>query len=133
MQQLLQIFLEAAHHASIIPMASEATIFAMASFGNTDMAFPVAVAIIGAVIGHLFNLGIGRFLMRLPSSPKNHQVYLRIRHHFNRWGFITLALCFIPLGNVLVVGAGMLGTPMKKALPAIAAGLLYHYGQLLVQ
>lgn len=132
MDLLITIFLEAAHHASIIPLASEAAIYALKSFGGTDMNLPVALAVLGGLCGHLFNLLVGRLAMRLPSSPRNEPIYLKLCQHFNRYGFLLLVFCFVPLGNMLVIAAGMLGTPMKKALPAIAAGLVFNYGQLLL-
>lgn len=125
------IFLEAAHQASILPLASEAAIYAVKSFGEGSMAAPVAAAILGAMAGHCFNWWLGRAVMKLPSSPKHHRYYETIAHYFNRYGFILLALAFVPLGNMLVLIAGMLGTPLKKALPMIALGLCYHYGLLL--
>jgi membrane protein YqaA with SNARE-associated domain len=128
--QLIAIFFEAAHRASIIPLASETTLYAMKSFGGFAMELPVAAAIVGGLCGHGFNLLIGRLLMRLPSSPKNQAIFQRLQQHFNRYGFILLVFAFAPLGNILAVAAGMLGTPFKKALPAIALGLLYFYATL---
>jgi len=131
-ENFLYIFLEAVHQASIIPLASEATIYALKSFGSTDLQIPVSLALLGGLAGHMFNYVVGMMVMNLPSSPRSLPAYQLIRQHFNRWGFLVLALCFVPLGNILVVAAGMLGTPLKKALPPIAAGLLYHYGQILL-
>jgi len=131
MNTLATIFLEAAHHASIVPMASEATIYAMKAFGNSEMQLPVLLAILGGLAGHGFNLFAGRRLMLLPSAPKNERAYLLIQKYFNRYGFILLVFCFLSLGNVLTIIAGLLGTPMKKALPPIAAGLIFSYGRLL--
>ncbi len=129
--QLISIFLEAAHHASLIPMASEATLYAMKSFGGFAMEIPVLTAIAGGLAGHGFNLLLGRLLMRLPSSPKNQKIFLLLQQYFNRYGFVALVLAPLALGNVLVVAAGMLGTPIKKALPAVLIGLFWYYGRVL--
>lgn len=130
MDTTLTIFLEAAHRASIIPLASEATIYAMKSFGGFAMELPVATAIFGGLCGHGFNLLLGRLLMHLPSSPKNQKIFLLLQKYFNRYGFVALALAPLALGNVLVVAAGMLATPLKKALPALLIGLFVWYGRV---
>lgn len=134
MNHLAHVFIEAVHNATIIPFASEATIFAMKSFGgfDTDMPPAVALAVAGATLGHSINWGIGKLLMRLPASPGNHEIYLKSQDIFNRYGFFLLFLAFVPLMNIVVVASGMLGTPLKKALPLIGLGLCYHYGRLLV-
>lgn len=131
-EQLIQVFLEAAHRASIFPLASEAMVYALKSFGQTDLQIPVAVAILGALAGHCFNLWLGRMIMRLPSAPKHHRLFALLQTHFNRYGFVALVLCFASLGNILVVLAGMFGTPLRKALPMILIGLLYYYGRIVV-
>lgn len=131
MDSLTQIFLEAAHRASLVPLASEATIYAMKSFGSFALEVPVAAAVAGGLAGHAFNLLLGRWLMRLPSSPKHHAFFQTLARHFNRYGFVLLVFAPLALGNVLTLIAGMLGTPLKKALPAIVLGLAWHYGRLL--
>ena len=89
------------------------------------------MAIIGALLGHMFNIVLGRGLMRLPSSPTDKPLYHKLQTHFNRYGFVLLIFCFASLGNVLSVIAGMLMVPWKKAVPMVLLGLAYHYGQLL--
>lgn len=128
---LLHIFLEAAHRASLIPLASEATIYAMKSFGTAAMELPVAIAVVGGVFGHGMNILLGCLLMRLPSSPKHLPFFQKLQQYFNRYGFILLVFAPLALGNVLSLASGMLGTSLKKSLPMIALGLIYHYGQLL--
>lgn len=130
MNNLASIFIEAAHHASVIPLATEATIYAMKAFGEHDMQLPVIAAILGALLGHSFNWWLGKMLMRLPSSPKNERIYQRIAAHFKRYGFVVLVLAPLALGNVLVVAAGMLGCPYKKTLPALLIGLCFWYGRM---
>jgi len=127
----VQIFLEALHDASVVPMASEAAIYAMKSFGGFDMNTAVAAAIMGGMFGNTFNWWLGKMLMRLPSSPKTHRIYLKLQTLFNQYGFFLLFFAFVPLMNILVVAAGMFGTPLKKVLPLVALGLCYYYGRLL--
>jgi membrane protein YqaA with SNARE-associated domain len=131
MEHLFSVVWEAAHRASIVPFASEAAIYAMQAFGQ-PLLLPVLAAIAGGVLGHFFNWGVGRALMRLPSAPVHQPIYHLLQTHFNRYGFVVLLFAWVPLGNILAVAAGMMNTPLKKALPAIAAGLVFHYGRLLV-
>ena len=131
MDNLPQIFLEAAHRASLIPLASEATLYAMKSFGNAALEIPVAVAIAGGLFGHGFNLLLGRWLMKLPSSPKHHAVYQKLAQLADRYGFALLAFAPLALGNFLSLAAGMLRVPLGKALPPLVIGLCAYYGRLL--
>lgn len=126
------IFVEAAHRASLIPLASEATIYALKSFGQSGLELPVALAILGGLTGHAFNYALGRFMMRLPSSPKHHAVYQMLAKYFNRYGFVVLIIAPWAMFNILVLAAGMLGTPIKKTFPLIALGLAVYYGKLLI-
>lgn len=128
---LIDIFIEAAHRASLIPLASEATVYAMKSFGNHAMEAPIVAAILGGLAGHGFNLMIGRWLMKLPNSPKHHDFFQKLQLHFNRYGFVLLLLAPLALGNILTTLAGMLGTPLKKAVPMIGLGLVVYYGRLI--
>ena len=132
MTDYITIFTEAAHHASIMPLASEAMIYAMKSFGTEGLPQAVAVAIGGALAGQCFNYAIGHGLMKLPAAPTQRISYLKLKHAFNRYGFILLIFAFAPLCNILVVAAGMFNTPIKKALPTTLAGLIFFYGRLLV-
>lgn len=131
MSFLPDVFIEAVKEAIVIPFGSEATIHAMKSFGGHDMVPAVATAIVAALIGHSLNWGIGKALMKLPSSPKSHTKYLKLQTLFNKYGFFLLFFAFAPLMNIVVVASGMFGTPLKKALPLILLGLAYHYGMLL--
>ena len=132
MDNLLTIAIEAAHRASLVPFASEATIYAMKSFGTSPMWLPVIAAIAGGLFGHCVTLLIGRGLMRLPSNPKHHALFQRLETYANTFGFLLLVLAPLALGNILVLAAGMLGVPWKKSLPVTAAGLAFYYGQLLI-
>lgn len=130
MNLLPNVFIEATHAASIIPFASEATLYAMQSFGGHNMTTAAAFAFVGAIIGQSFNWGLGKLLMRLPAAPKEHKAFTKGQYLFNRYGFFLLFFAYVPLVNLLVVVAGMFATPLKKALPIIALGLAFNYGQL---
>lgn len=132
MNDLLTIFIEAAHSNSIVPLASEATLYAMQAFGEKSLLFPVAAAIAGGIVGQTFNWWLGTKLMKLPSAPTDKPLYHTLKNAFNRYGFFLLFFAFAPLCNILVVAAGMFNTPLKRTLPLVVAGLIVHYGLLLV-
>jgi membrane protein YqaA with SNARE-associated domain len=132
MTALTTIFFEAAHHASVVPLASEATIYAMKSFGDTALELPVLVAIMGAMLGHLFNWGLGVLMMRIPTAPRQAPTFLMLQRTARRYGFLLLVAAPVPLGNLLVVAAGMLGLPLRKTLPMVALGVILWYGRLLL-
>lgn len=130
MNNLTAIFIEAAHAASLIPFASEATLSAMRSFGNFNLLVPMLVAVAGGMAGHLFNYFLGWSMMRLPSSPAQHPIYAKLQHHFNRYGFLLLVFCFLPLGNFLSFIAGSVKTPLMKMVPLVGLGVAYQYWRL---
>jgi membrane protein YqaA with SNARE-associated domain len=125
------VFFEAAHRASVIPLASEATIYALKSFGQSPMVVPVIVAIAGALLAHGVNWFLGRLMMKLPTSPRSYPAYQKLSAHFNRYGYLLLVFACLSLGNLLVLASGIFGTPLKKVLPPVALGLIYYYGRLL--
>jgi membrane protein YqaA with SNARE-associated domain len=130
-----QLFLEAAHHASIIPFGNDLVFHAMKAFGTYPMGVPVTLSIIGALLGHIFNWYVGRSLMffeykgRFRMDPAS---YERVRALFGTYGIYLLFFSWMPLLNLLPVAAGFLKLPLKKILPFVAAGLAWHYGQALL-
>jgi membrane protein YqaA with SNARE-associated domain len=130
-----QLFLNAAHHASIIPFGNDLTFYAMKSFGTYPMGVSVVLTIIGALLGHVFNWYVGRSLIfyeykgKLRISPER---YERIRKFFDSYGIYLLLFSWAPLCNLLPVVAGFFKLPLKKILPFVAAGLVWHYGQTLM-
>ncbi len=126
-----KIFLEALHHASIIPFGSEPTVYAMKAFGTYPMAALFVLALVGAILGQMFNWYVGRLLLYYEHKEKfrvsAHQ-YERARKYFNTYGIFLLLFSWAMLANLLVVLAGFLNIPLKKSLPLIAVGLAVHYG-----
>jgi len=131
----LPIFLESAWVASIIPMSSEPTFFAMKAFGGYDMAIPFLLAIAGATLGQSLNWLVGKMLLRLEKNKKlniSDYWYHRVAGLFNQYGIFLLLLSWVPLCNLLVVLAGFVGTKPKIVLPLIIIGQAAHYGSYLL-
>jgi membrane protein YqaA with SNARE-associated domain len=186
MNNYLNVFIEAAHKASLIPFASEATLYAMKSFGSYNIQLAIILAIAGATLGQMLNWAAGRLLVRrmplIPAAQHSKIVFggvmviltcialisflqifwfvkentlpifflalavdlliyislIRVfikkpefyGNQFTRiqpFLFMALFFCWFPLGNLLVLIAGMGGVKIKKALPVIVAGLIFHY------
>ena len=126
----LQGFFESAHTATIIPLASEPTFFAMKAFGGFDMTGAFALAVTGATIGHCFNWWLGKMLRKLPPPGKgmlSEERYQRAKAIFHRYGIWLLFFAWAPMCNFLVVAAGFLDVRPRIALPLIIAGLAVHY------
>ncbi|MDX2113218.1 MAG: VTT domain-containing protein [Alphaproteobacteria bacterium] len=131
---LPQIFLEALHKASIIPLGSEPAFYALKAFGEQPMQMPVLAAVAGALLGHAFNWWIGTQLKKM-HTKKNWKpapdVYEKIRGHFLKTGIYLLVLAWLPFCNLLTLAAGFFGVPPKKTLLFILIGLVWNYGRVL--
>jgi membrane protein YqaA with SNARE-associated domain len=130
----LQLFLEAAHQASIIPFGRDLTFYAMKAFGIYPMGVPVALSILGAIFGHIFNWYVGRSLIFFEAKGKFHVNpvnYEKLRKNFCKYGVFFLVLSWLPFLNLLTVAAGFFKLPLKKVLPFVVVGLAWHYGMAL--
>jgi membrane protein YqaA with SNARE-associated domain len=135
MTQYLNLFLESAGHASIIPFISDTTYYAMASFGGYNMKLAFALAVAGAVIGHAFNWGLGYGLYILKNKGYfivSENCYTRRRPTFERWGIYLLLLSPLPLFNFFTVLAGFFQTRLHKTLLLVAIGQAVRYGLVLI-
>lgn len=122
----LPILIESAHAASIIPLASEATAYAMKAFGGFNMELAFALSVIGGTLGHAFNWGVGALLARWKGA--NGEVHARAQRIFKKYLIFLLLFCWFPVMNFAVVASGFLGVRLKTALPLIALGLAGYYG-----
>ncbi len=132
MSLYLDIFLEAAHTASLVPLASEPTFFAMYGFGyNIQLA--AVVAILGASLGAGFNFVLGVFLRRLYHKKNathllSEKQYSRAKNFFSRFGFVFLLFSWLPLLNFTVFAAGFLAMRPRIAMSLVVIGLTTRYG-----
>ena len=131
MNHYLNVFLEAASSASLIPFAPEATFYAMKAFGSYPMPAAVALAVAGAVSMQAFNWAIGAWLSKR-RKPNGWYIpdtaYEKAKRLFNRYGIFLLFFCWAVGGNMLVAVSGFLGVRVKTALPLILAGYTAYYG-----
>lgn len=129
------IFLESAFSASIIPLSSDPTFFAMKAFGNYNMAVPFILAVIGASTGQSFNWLVGKYMLERKQKGGlaiDDYWYNRFTVLFNTYGIFLLLLSWVPLCNFLVVLAGFFGTKPKFVLPLVIIGQAMHYGWCLL-
>ena len=136
----INVFLEAAHYASLIPLANEPTFFAMHAFsqlgGGFNMPFAVLCAIAGAALGAAFNFAIGgwlkyTYLKQEITKYVSVGQYGKAKKLFMRYGALLLFVSWMPLLNFSVVAAGFLGMRAKIALPIVLIGQIAHYGWFL--
>lgn len=131
----LQLFIEAAWTASLIPMGNDTAIHAMDAFGTHDMLFPVLLSIIGATIGQTFNYYIGIGLQKVKYTRNmtlSNDAYVRFEYYFNKYGIYLLLFTWAPLCKLLPLMAGFARSPRHKVILVICAGYLYFYGQMLL-
>lgn len=130
MENITTVFFEAAWDASVVPLASEATLFALLAFDKGNLPVLLAVAIIGAVIGQLFNWWVGTLLKRVQMQNKlniSQDYYAKSARLFNYYGVFLLLLCWFSLFNVIVVIAGFLGTRLRIMLPLVIIAEVGYY------
>jgi membrane protein YqaA with SNARE-associated domain len=129
----INVFFEAFHTASIIPLSSEATMAAMKAFGGFNLTTALALAIAGGILGQMFNWWLGSFLIKKrPANGWNipDTLYEKARHIFNKYLVFLLIFCWLPLGNFFMLAAGFLGAKPKMIFPLLLIGYAVHYAVL---
>lgn len=128
----LNVFLESAHAASIIPLySSGATFYAMRSFGGFDLPLAAVIAVSGSALGALFNFLLGYGLLLLYRKKHNlmsKEKYSSASRWFFKYGIALLPFSWLPLFNFLVVAAGFLGVRARVALPLVILGQALYFG-----
>ena len=126
---LLGLFAAAFVAATLVPFQSEVIFAGMVAARPDAVALIVLVASVGNTLGAFVNYAIGRGLLRLRQGSRlggrlsiPDAALVRAQGWFARWGVWSLLLCWLPLGDVLTVVAGMARTPLWlfAALVAIA-------------
>lgn len=135
MSTYLNVLLESAWTASIVPISSEASLYAMDAFGSYNMPLAVGLAMAGATLGQFVNWLIGNIMMiKRPANGWSipDAVYYKSKTLFNKYFIFLLFFSWVTGGNILVIIAGFLGARPKLVMPLVIAGYLFHYGTLLV-
>ena len=135
MEHYFTLFYEAAWTASIIPFSTDATFVSMVSFGGFDMRIPAILSIMGATLGQIFNLMLGKFLLSFHKKGILHVTeywYNKVSNAFNKYGVFLLLFSWVSFLKVLLVLAGFLDTRIRFALPLALIGQIYHYSSYLL-
>lgn len=121
MAELATLFALSFAAATLVPLPSEASLFAYVHAYPDRAAVAVAVATVGNTAGGMTSYGIGRLI------PPRH-VSARAIEWLRRYGAAATALAWLPvLGDALCVAAGWLRMHWAAVLAFMAAGRLARY------
>jgi membrane protein YqaA with SNARE-associated domain len=121
MAELAALFAASFAAATLIPLPSEAALFAYLQLHPDRTALAVAVATLGNTAGGMTSYLIGRLI---PQKKLN----LRAIEWLRRYGAPVTALGWLPIvGDALCVAAGWLRVSWAAALAFMAAGRLARY------
>ena len=121
MAELATLFATSFVAATLVPLPSEAALFAYVHIRPQETALAVAVATLGNTAGGMTSYLIGR---SIPAKNPNAQAIERVR----RYGAPITALGWLPLvGDALCVAAGWLRMNALAVLGFMAAGRLARY------
>jgi len=121
MAELATLFALSFAAATLVPLPSEASLFAYVHVYPDRAALAVAVATVGNTAGGMTSYGIGRLI-----PPRN--LSARAIEWLRRYGAAATALAWLPvLGDALCVAAGWLRMHWAAVLAFMAAGRLARY------
>lgn len=121
MAELAALFAASFAAATLVPLPSEAALFAYLSAYPGNAALAVATATLGNTAGGMTSYLIGRFIPEKPLRQKTLELV-------KRYGAPALLFAWLPLfGDALCVAAGWLRLPWAAALGFMAAGRLARY------
>jgi membrane protein YqaA with SNARE-associated domain len=124
MEALLGLFAASFAAATLIPLPSEAALFAYLQLHPDKAALAVAVATLGNTIGGMTSYLIGRLIPERTQSRLNPRAVQSVR----RYGAPITVLAWLPVvGDALCVAAGWLRVNWIAALAFMAAGRLARY------
>jgi len=121
MEELFGLFLASFAAATLIPLPSEAALFAYLKAYPERAALAVAVATVGNTAGGMTSYLLGRFVPHKNLQEKALKV-------LQRYGAPVTFLAWLPIvGDALCVAAGWLRVNWIAALAFMAAGRLARY------
>jgi membrane protein YqaA with SNARE-associated domain len=107
--------------ATLVPLPSEAALFAYVHLHPGHAALAIAVATAANTAGGMTTYAIGRFI---PQKSLDSRALAWLHRH----GAPATALAFLPIvGDALALGAGWLRVPWLAALAFMAIGRLARY------
>lgn len=121
MAELAALFAASFLAATLVPLPSEAALFAYLQAYPDRAALAVAVATIGNTAGGMSSYLLGRLV---PQKKLDEKAVSYLKHY----GAPATLLAFLPvIGDALCVAAGWLRIPWLAALGFMAAGRLARY------
>lgn len=121
MAELAALFAASFAAATLVPLPSEAALYAYLQAHPGNLALAVAVATIGNTAGGMTSYAIGRFI---PQRKLQVKAIERVR----RYGAPVTLLAWLPIvGDALCVAAGWLRMNWLLVLAFMAAGRLARY------
>lgn len=116
--------------ATLLPLSSEAGLWAGITQGKLDPIGLFLAATVGNVGGALLNWWLGTRLALYEGawSPLKPSTIAAARERFLRWGAWSLLFSWVPVvGDPLTFVAGLLGVPMRIFFPLVAIGKAARY------
>ncbi|HRK19518.1 MAG TPA: VTT domain-containing protein [Hyphomicrobiaceae bacterium] len=116
--------------ATLLPLSSEAGLWAGITQGQLNPGGLFLAATVGNVAGALLNWWLGTRLARYDGSwtPLKPATIAAARERFLRWGTWSLLFSWVPIvGDPLTFVAGLLGVPLKIFFPLVAIGKAARY------
>lgn len=116
--------------ATLLPLSSEAGLWAGITQGKLDPFVLFVAATVGNVGGALLNWWLGTRLAHYEGawSPLKPSTIASARERFLRWGTWSLLFSWVPvIGDPLTFVAGLLGVPMRIFFPLVAIGKAARY------
>jgi len=124
MEALLGVFAASFFAATLVPLPSEAALFAYLQLHPDKAALGVAVATLGNTAGGMTSYLIGRLIPERTQSRLNPRAIQSVR----RYGAPITVLAWLPIiGDALCVAAGWLRVNWAAALAFMAVGRLARY------
>ena len=121
MTELLGLLAASFLAATLVPLPSEAALFAYLQLHPDRAALAVGVATLGNTAGGMTSYLIGRFI---PQGKLDNRAIQQVR----RYGAPVTVLAWLPIvGDALCVAAGWLRVNWVAALAFMAAGRLARY------
>lgn len=135
MNHYLNVLMESLWAGSIVPFAPDNTYYAMEALGGFNMPLATALAWLGAMLGLLFNWGVGHWLMRLQLQGRltlQQSHYGKAVYYFNKYGILLLLLTWFNVFIYFALVAGFLRVPLRIALPLMAVGQAAFFAYVLL-
>jgi membrane protein YqaA with SNARE-associated domain len=124
MTELLGLLAASFLASTLVPLPSEAALYAYLHAHPEHLALAVALATLGNTAGGMTSYLIGRIVPQREFNP-------RAMNLVRRWGAPVTFLAFLPLiGDALCVAAGWLRIQWLAALAFMAAGRLIRYSAI---